>query len=76
MKKKDIAKALTVRRKSLAVTQRDVARLAGLSLHTVCNLESGEGNPTLQSLLALADVLGLEIKLSVKEYGVEAPPFP
>ena len=62
----EISHLLVARRKALAVSQKELAALTGLSLHTIHNLESGCGNPTLQSLLTLIDVLGLTLMLPVK----------
>jgi len=38
-----------------------------VSLRTLKAIESGKGNPTLNSINKLADVLGLEMKLEVKK---------
>jgi len=47
----------------LGVSQIDLARLSGLSLHSVSDIETGKGNPTLDSLIKLLNVLGLVIRL-------------
>ena len=65
MKIEQIGLSLQERRKSLNATKSEIAELAGVSVHSLCNLESGKGNPTLKSLLAVADVLGLELRMSV-----------
>lgn len=65
MKIEQIGSALATRRKLLNATQAQVAELADISVHSLCNLESGRGNPTLKSLLAVAEVLGLELKMSI-----------
>ena len=62
-----IAKYLTERRKSLAVSQRELANLSGISLHSLSNIESGRGNPTFDVLFRLCEVLGLEIGVGVKK---------
>ena len=62
-----ISDVIVKRRKTLAVSQKEVAELAHLSLHSIHNLESGTGNPTIASLLAILDVLGMEVTLSVKD---------
>jgi len=54
------------RRENLKVNQEDLAKLSGVGLRTLKQFESGKGNPTLQTLQKLADVLGLEICLKVK----------
>ena len=70
MKKAELGQYFSNRRKSLKVNQRLVADLCGLSIHSLSNIERGEGNPTLESLEKLADVLGLEISLAPKQMGM------
>jgi transcriptional regulator with XRE-family HTH domain len=50
----------------LRVTQESLAELSGVGLRTLKQFESGEGNPTLMTLQKIADVLGLEISLKIK----------
>jgi len=54
------------RRKELRITQPHLAELAGVSINTVYKLERGQGNPTFEALNKLAEVLGMELTLSVK----------
>lgn len=62
-----ISDAIVKRRKMLSVSQKELADLAGVSLHSIINLESGKENPTLQLLLAVLEVLGMEVQLTVKD---------
>ena len=62
-----ISDAIIKRRKMLSVSQKELADLAGVSLHSIINLESGRGNPTLQLLLTVMEVLGMEMQLAVKD---------
>ena len=71
MQKQEIGLFIAKRRKALKVNQRELARLCGVSEHALCNLERGTGNPTLDIVTAVADALGLELKLGVKI--LEAP---
>ena len=66
MKKEQIGKFIAERRKSLNVSQRDLARLSGVSEHALCNLERGSGNPTFDLVEKILDALGLEIRLQPK----------
>jgi transcriptional regulator with XRE-family HTH domain len=59
--------ALKERRESLRVTQTSLAELSGVGLRTLKKFESGKGNPTLQTLQKLADVLGMEVYLKLKD---------
>jgi len=54
------------RRENLKVNQENLAKLAGVGLRTLKQFESGKGNPTLQTIQKIADVLGLEVCLKVK----------
>jgi transcriptional regulator with XRE-family HTH domain len=55
------------RRQDLQITQEDLSKLSGVGLRTLKHIETGKGNPTIQTLIKLTDVLGLEIVLKVKE---------
>jgi len=50
----------------MQVTQETLAELSGVGLRTLKQFESGKGNPTLLTLQKLADVLGMEICLKIK----------
>ncbi|RXM44165.1 helix-turn-helix domain-containing protein [Flavobacterium sp. YO64] len=62
----EIIKIIKDRRETLQVNQETLAELSGVGLRTLKQFESGKGNPTLLTLSKLADVLGLEITLQVK----------
>jgi transcriptional regulator with XRE-family HTH domain len=57
---------LKKRRNMFQVTQETLAELSGVGLRTLKQIESGKGNPTLQTIQKLADVLGMELCLQVK----------
>jgi DNA-binding XRE family transcriptional regulator len=61
-----LIKTIKERRDSLHVTQETLAELSDVGLRTLKQFESGKGNPTLQTLQKLADVLGLEVSLLLK----------
>lgn len=62
---------LKKRRIKLQVTQETLALLTGVSLRTIKQLEAGGGNPTLETIQKLADVLGLELRLEIKNTSTE-----
>lgn len=62
----ELIKTIKVRRETLQVTQETLAELSTVGLRTLKQFESGKGNPTLLTLKKLADVLGLEISLQLK----------
>jgi len=53
------------RRETLNINQEALAELANIGLRTLKQIESGRGNPTINTLQKLADVLGMELKLEV-----------
>ncbi len=68
----ELIKKVKARRESLNVTQETLAQLSGVALRTVKQFESGNGNPTLQTLQKLGDVLGLEVTLTIKNRGTNS----
>jgi len=62
----ELIKTIKERREMLQVTQETLAKLSGVGLRTLKQFESGKGNPTLQTLQKLADVLGMEVVLKLK----------
>jgi transcriptional regulator with XRE-family HTH domain len=67
MHHKELIKALKERRDVMRVTQETLAELSGVGLRTLKQFESGKGNPTLITLQKLADVLGMEVCLKLKD---------
>ena len=49
----------------MRISQVDLAELSEISVHTLSNLETGKGNVTLDTLLKVAGVLGLKVKVGV-----------
>ena len=62
----DTIKTIKARRETMQVTQDQLAELSGVGLRTINQFESGKGNPTLLTLQKLADVLGMEVSLKIK----------
>ncbi len=65
MNKEEIGEAIVERRDELRITQARLARVSGLSVHTLSNLETGEGNVTLDTLLKVAETLGYKVRVGV-----------
>lgn len=63
----DIGNIIKERRAMLGISQQDMADYSGVGISTVKDLERGVGNPSLQTLQKLLDVVGLEMKLQVKQ---------
>lgn len=62
-----LGEAIKDRRKELSITQHHLAELSDISVNTLYKLERGQGNPSLEVVNKLAEVLGMELKLEVKK---------
>ena len=67
MHHKELIITIKERRDVMRVTQETLAELSGVGLRTLKQFESGKGNPTLITLQKLADVLGMEVCLKLKD---------
>jgi len=63
----DLGEKLRQRRELLGLLQSQLAALSGVSSRTIQLVEQGKGNPSLETLLRLADPLGLRLDLILKE---------
>ena len=66
-----LGEAIKKRRKELGITQPHLAELAQVSTNTIYKIERGQGNPSLDVLHKIAEVLGMELKLEVKKVNYE-----
>ena len=64
--KQNLGKKIKNRRKILKIRQEDLAEISEVALRTIVSIERGEDNPSLETLLKLANVLGMELQLNVK----------
>ncbi len=58
---------IKLRRKTLAISQRDLAEMAGVGLATIKDIERGKGNPSLSTISRILDVLGMEVLFRVRQ---------
>ena len=69
MTNEEIVRSIKARKDILAVNQEYLAELTGVGIATLKRFESGKGNITLNNLQKIADILGLEIRLEIKNPG-------
>lgn len=60
---KDLAVQIRSFRRQRKLSQQEMATRAGISLATLQNVEAGNANPSWSTLSALAEILGLYIRL-------------
>ncbi len=61
-----IGKIIQERRDYLNLTQKDVAEMAGITVKSISEIELGIRNPTVNTLISVLDVLGLELTVQIK----------
>ena len=61
------SKLLNLRRKELKIKQEDLAELTGTAIRTIRDLEKGKGNPSLDTMAALMNILGIELVFKLKK---------
>ena len=65
--KKQIGDIIKARRRLLKVRQLELSELAGIGINTLVAIERGQGNPKIETLLALLDTLGLQFDIKLKD---------
>lgn len=64
MELKDIMKR---RRETLSLTQQDLAEMSQVGLATIKDIERGKGNPALNTVMKILEVLGIEIEYHIRQ---------
>lgn len=62
-----IGQLIQQRRNNMRITQQQLAEMADIGINTLYKIETGQANPTLESLQKITDILGMEITLQVKK---------
>ncbi len=55
------------RRETLSLTQQDLAEMSQMGLATIKDIERGKGNPALNTVKKILDVLGIEIEYRIRQ---------
>lgn len=61
-----IGRIVQERRNELGLKQQDLAEMADVTIKSIYAIENNKGNPTLEVLSKVFNVLGLEIKVQIK----------
>ena len=62
-----LSEVIKNRRKTLAISQQDLAEMAGIGLATIKDIERGKGNPSMATVSKIMEVLGMEIEFKVRQ---------
>lgn len=63
----DLKEVMKSRRKTLSISQLDLAEMAEVSLATVKDIERGKGNPSFATVNKIIEVLGMEMIFQVRQ---------
>ena len=63
----EVGKVIKERRALLGISQQDLSDFSGVGISTVKDLERGVGNPSIDTLRKILDVVGLEMVFQVKQ---------
>ena len=62
-----IGEAFRKRREVLGLLQPQLSEISGVSRRTIQLIENGKANPSLETLLKISEVLGMEFHLEIKD---------
>ncbi len=51
----------------MKVNQLELSELAGIGINTLVAIERGQGNPKLETLISVLNVLGLQLSVKLKD---------
>lgn len=63
----EIAQLIRKRRELLNLSQHDLGELSDVGIKTIHLIERSTGNPSFETMQKIAEVLGLEIVVQVKD---------
>ena len=63
----EIGNTIKERRAMLGLTQLDLAEMSGIGLRTLKNIEGGKGNPSVNTLTRIAEIVGMELQMVIKK---------
>lgn len=67
MTKIEIGDIIQKRRNALSLKQEDLSEMTGITSKTIYLIETGKGNPSLDTLQKLLEVLGMDLFINIKK---------
>jgi len=62
----NIGEVIKARREVLCIDQRSLSEISGVAVHTLSNIEAGNGTPTIKSLNKVLGALGMELRVDLQ----------
>ena len=63
----ELKEIMKQRREFLSLTQQDLAEMAEVGVATIKDIERGKGNPALNTIKKILEVLGIEIEYKIRK---------
>ena len=63
----ELKEIMKQRREFLSLTQLDLAEMAEVGVATIKDIERGKGNPSLNTIKKILDVLGIKIEYKIRK---------
>ena len=63
----ELKEIMKQRREFLSLTQQDLAEMAEVGVATIKDIERGKGNPALNTINKILEVLGIEIEYKIRK---------
>ena len=63
----ELKEIMKQRREFLSLTQQDLAEMAEVGVATIKDIERGKGNPALNTIKKILEVLGIEIEYKIRQ---------
>ena len=63
----ELKEIMKQRREFLSLTQQDLAEMAEVGVATIKDIERGKGNPSLNTIKKILEVLGIEIEYKIRK---------
>ncbi len=67
LEKNKISEFIKIRRKSLKITQLDLAKYCDLSREGILKIESGKSDIQLSTLVKISKILGFKLKIEIEK---------
>jgi DNA-binding phage protein len=67
MNSEELGNLIRKRRGSLQVDQKALSEISGIAVHTLSNIEAGNGNPTVETLNRVLAALGMELHVQIRQ---------
>ena len=64
---KEISEQIIKAREELHLTQKDLAKISGLTQSNISNIENGSNRPTIATLKKIADALGKRLVIDLED---------